>query len=72
MQTGLPVLLALTYPGVKTILGREGSGIGGTLTDVNRWSVLAPLATMFVTGVINMTFVGPMTTSIMKERKHQG
>jgi len=71
MQTGLPVILALTYPGVRTALGTATNGISGTLVEANRWSVLAPLATIFVAGIINMAYVGPATTRIMKERKHQ-
>lgn len=73
MQTGLPVLLALTYPGIRTVLGgTTASSFTGTFAEENRWSVLAPLATMFITGVINVAYVGPATTRIMKERKHQG
>lgn len=64
-------MLALTYPGVKSPHGAV-SGLGGTMAEVNRWSVLAPLATIFVTSLINMVVIGPATTSIMKERKHQG
>jgi hypothetical protein len=71
MQTALPVVLALTYPGVKSPLG-TASGLQGTFAEVNRWSVLLPLATMFVTGLANFAFIGPATTNIMKERKHQG
>jgi len=71
LQTGLPVLLALTYPGAKTLLG-TASGLNGTFADVNRWSVLIPIAGMFATGLANMLWIGPATTRIMKERKHQG
>jgi hypothetical protein len=68
MQTALPVVLALTYPGSSSPLG-TGSGI---LAEGNRWSVIVPLATMFVTSLANLAFIGPATTNIMKERKHQG
>ena len=34
-------------------------------------SVFLPLATIFVTGLANLVFLGPATTKIMKERKHQ-
>ena len=71
MQTALPVVLALTYPGSKTSLGTP-SGLGGTFAEGNRWSVLLPLATMFITSLANLAFIGPATTNIMKERKHQG
>jgi hypothetical protein len=33
---------------------------------------MTPLLTMFVTGLANLMAVGPATTKIMKERKHQG
>jgi hypothetical protein len=71
MQTVLPVILALTYPGSRSPLG-TASGIQGTFADVNKWSVLIPLGTMFVAGLTNMLFIGPATTKIMKARKHQG
>ncbi|CAD6442857.1 209ed46b-7599-4741-b4be-838acc39bfe4 [Sclerotinia trifoliorum] len=70
IQTALPAVLAITYPGSHTHLGTV-SGISGTLAEVNRWSVLVPLATMFVTGLANMVVIGPATTRLMKERKHQ-
>jgi hypothetical protein len=71
IQTALPVVLALTYPGGKTPLGTP-SGIQGTFAEVNRWGVLVPLATMFVTSLANLVLIGPATTNIMKERKYQG
>jgi len=67
LQTALPAFLALTYPGSSTI----PSGLQGTFAEVNRWSVLVPLATIFVTSLTNMAFIGPATTKIMRERKHQ-
>ena len=30
-----------------------------------------PLATIFVTSLVNLVYVGPTTTKVMKERKHQ-
>lgn len=68
MQTAVPVFLALTYPSA----GSTPSGIQGTLAEPNRWTVLAPLATMFITGVANMAFIRPAIENIMKERKLQG
>ncbi|KAH6668031.1 hypothetical protein B0J14DRAFT_176910 [Halenospora varia] len=70
MQTALPAVLALTYPGSASPLG-TASSLSGVLADSNRWSVLVPLATMFVGGLINMVYVGPATTKIMRERKVQ-
>ncbi len=70
LQTALPVLLALTYPGSKTL--GTSSGLRGTLANVNKWSVLVPLSTMFLTSVANLLFIGPTTTKIMRDRKFQG
>lgn len=72
MQTALPVLLALTFPGSSTPIGRTASGLGGVMHEKNRWSVLVPLVAMFVPAVLNLLVVGPATTGIMRERKHQG
>ena|SRR5438045_1251230 len=68
MQTALPALLALTYPGSKS----TASGLSGTFAKVNRWSVLAPILTIFVFGLANLAFIGPATSRIMQERKRQG
>ena len=68
IQTVLPVVLALTYPGTPG----APSSLSGTFAEPNRWSVLVPVATMFVTSFFNMTIIGPATTRVMKERKHQG
>ncbi|TVY18688.1 hypothetical protein LARI1_G002902 [Lachnellula arida] len=64
------VVLALTYPGSRNPLG-PSSSLSGTLAESNRWSVLAPLATVFVGGLVNLVYVGPATTRIMRERKVQ-
>jgi hypothetical protein len=71
IQTALPVVLALTCPGSRTLLC-AASGFSGASAEVNRWSVLAPLATIFVTSVANLLFLGPATTRVMRERKVQG
>lgn len=70
LQSALPVVLALTYPASRTPLGTVG-GLIGVLADVNRWTVLVPLATMFVTSVVNLVLIGPATTKIMRDRKVQ-
>ncbi len=72
MQTALPVVLALTFPGTFVAGGRTDSGFGGTMQEKNRYSVLIPLGTMFLTGLVNLIYFGPATTSVMRERKHQG
>lgn len=72
MQTALPAILALTFPGQSTVLGRSASGYKGVLLDENRYSVLTPIAIMFITALSNLVYFGPTTTRIMRERKHQG
>jgi len=73
LQTALPVVLALTYPGSHQTLASSSipSGLGGVLAESNRVSVLLPLTTIFATSVANLLLVGPATTKIMRERKHQ-
>ncbi|KAI4204140.1 MAG: hypothetical protein LQ350_001331 [Teloschistes chrysophthalmus] len=85
LQTALPVLLALTYPASSTSAkskllgsslgggGRVGgaNGFSGVFASENRWSVLLPIATVFGINLLNLTYVGPATTRIMRERKHQ-
>lgn len=68
MQTALPVVLALTYPGSLT----TESGIAGVLDESVRSSVLIPIASVFVTGLANLAVVGPATTKCMDQRKLQG
>lgn len=70
MSTALSVILPITYPGGG--LAGPPSGVAGVLAEGNRWKVLVPLATMFVTNLVNTVYLGPVTTRIMKERKHQG
>lgn len=77
MQTALPALLALTWPGDKVAsLGgedmRSKAGFAGLLEDTNRWTALIPIAVMFGTSLLNLVLLGPATTKVMKERKHQG
>ncbi|MCJ1261899.1 hypothetical protein MMC22_001768 [Lobaria immixta] len=71
LQSALPVFLALTYPGIKSPLGLAPSGIGGFFAENNRYSVLTPLVTIFAINVANLVVLGPATTKIMRERKHQ-
>lgn len=70
IQTALPVVLALTFPG-SPILG-VSSGISGLLDVSSRKDSLLPIATMFLTGALNLTFLMPLTMKIMKERRGQG
>ncbi|KAL9625843.1 MAG: hypothetical protein Q9160_000163 [Pyrenula sp. 1 TL-2023] len=72
MQTALPVVLALTYPGERSATGTTNLGPLGVLADSNRFGVLLPLLTIFATSAANLAIVGPATTNCMRERKHQG
>ena len=70
MQTAIPALLALTFPG-NALLGIKG-GIGGLVDAPNKWSSLVPIATMFVSGLVNLAVLLPATVKTMKDRHGQG
>jgi hypothetical protein len=78
LQTALPVLLAITWPGEKLAgatgvgLVRKNAGWRGLLEADNLWTGLVPVAIMFGTALLNLVVLGPATTKVMKERKHQG
>jgi hypothetical protein len=76
LQSVLPATLALTWPGSSSagsgMLATSPAGISGVLHASNRWTVLAPLATMFVTGLLNLVVLLPATTGYMAERRAQG
>ncbi|KAG5977510.1 hypothetical protein E4U55_006739 [Claviceps digitariae] len=69
MQTAIPVVLALTFPG-NPLLG-VSSGPSGLLETSSRWESLAPIATMFVSGLLNLVVVLPATNKVIKERRGQ-
>jgi len=69
LQTTLPVLVALTFPGEKTALGSTSSSLAGVLAEENRFSALVPLVTMFVTGLLNLAVIGPKTVKIIQDRQ---
>jgi hypothetical protein len=76
-QTALPVVLALTWPGerlasVGGAVARQNAGYKGLFADENFWIALTPIALMFGTSLLNLVWLGPATTKVMKERKHQG
>lgn len=68
MQTILPVIVALTYPGSRI----AASGIRGVLDEYNRWSVLLPLGTACLTGLVNWAYFLPVTNAITAKRRQQG
>ncbi|KAK4137277.1 hypothetical protein BT67DRAFT_453643 [Trichocladium antarcticum] len=70
MQTALPAVLAVTYPGSRNPFGPAG-GVAGVLDPANRWSVLVPLAGAFLCALANLAVVGPATTAVMHERRQQ-
>ncbi|KAJ5492598.1 hypothetical protein N7539_001344 [Penicillium diatomitis] len=67
MQTALPIVVALTA-------SRQGQALGlpGLLAPENRMNTLLPMATVAITGLINMFVLRPLTVKTMRERKHQG
>lgn len=73
LQTAAPVLLALTYPARKLLDAKlTSSGVMGVLERENRWTVLAPLAAAFVTGLVNLVYLLPETNKITAKRRAQG
>jgi hypothetical protein len=65
LQTVTPGLMAITYPGGwRALLPNQ---------HVLRTDRLAAslITTMLVTGLVNLAYVGPQTTEIMRLRKHQ-
>ncbi|KAF2172561.1 hypothetical protein M409DRAFT_50236 [Zasmidium cellare ATCC 36951] len=74
-HTVLPLVLAFTWPGEKIVSAggvvRKNDGVYGLLEGENRWIALAPIAAMFATSLLNLVVLGPATTKVMKERKHQ-
>ncbi|ETI21784.1 hypothetical protein G647_05853 [Cladophialophora carrionii CBS 160.54] len=71
MQTALPVVLALTFPAERTAISTRPGSLSGVLDAENRLQVLTPLATMLISGLLNVVYLGPATTKCMRERKHQ-
>ncbi|KAJ5165724.1 uncharacterized protein N7500_007554 [Penicillium coprophilum] len=66
LQTALPVVVALTASHGGQVLG-----LSGLTAPKNRFDTLLPMATVAVTGLVNMFVLLPMTRNVMRERKHQ-
>ncbi|KAJ5439393.1 uncharacterized protein N7458_010391 [Penicillium daleae] len=66
MQTALPVVVALTAS-----RGGQALGLSGLVAPENRYNTLLPMATVAITGLINMFVLRPLTVKTMRERKHQ-
>ncbi|KAI0202226.1 hypothetical protein F4808DRAFT_459227 [Astrocystis sublimbata] len=74
IQTIAPVVLALTYPGRAGRFGRVQAlplGIRGVLHPTNRWMVLVPLTTAFVTGLVNWVYFLPETNKVTALRRQR-
>ena len=52
--------------------GGQALGLSGLMAPENRYSILLPMATVAITGLLNQVVLRPLTTKIMRERKHQG
>ena len=70
IQTAVPVILALTYP--SNALFGVPAGVAGVLHETGRWTSLAPLSTIFITGLVNLVVLLPLVNKVMKERRGQG
>lgn len=70
IQAAAPVILGLTFPG-NTLLGIS-SGVNGLLDESSRWGSLLPIATIFVSGLLNLVVLLPASREVMKQRQGQG
>ncbi|TEA15540.1 putative mitochondrial outer membrane protein [Colletotrichum sidae] len=71
IQTALPAVMALTFPGSASPFGVQESSISGLVDESNRWGSLLPIATMFVTGLANLLVILPKTQKVMAARYAQ-
>ncbi len=70
LQVALPAILALTFPG-STLLATP-NGISTLFHESNRWGSLVPIATMFLSGALNLVVLLPASKEVMKQRQGQG
>lgn len=70
LQTVLPGVLALTFPG-NTLIGLS-NGPAGLVSEFARYHSLLPITLMAVTGALNLTVLLPLTMDVMKQRRGQG
>jgi hypothetical protein len=70
LQTVLPGVLALTYPG-NTLIGLS-NGPAGLVSEFARWHSLLPISIMALTGAVNLLVFLPLTVEVMKQRRGQG
>ncbi|KLO89743.1 uncharacterized protein LW93_1804 [Fusarium fujikuroi] len=69
LQTALPGVLALTYPG-NTLIGLS-NGPAGLVSEFARWHSLLPISVMAFTGAVNLLVFLPLTVEVMKQRRGQ-
>jgi hypothetical protein len=70
LQTAIPVVLALTFPG-NTLLG-VSTGVSGLLDESHRLGSLLPITTAFLSGFVNFVVLLPTVNKVMKQRQGQG
>ncbi|KAM0346459.1 hypothetical protein ACHAPU_005524 [Fusarium lateritium] len=69
LQTVLPGVLALTFPG-NSLIGLA-NGPAGLVSEFARYHSLLPITLMAVTGALNLTVLLPLTMDVMKQRRGQ-
>jgi hypothetical protein len=71
LQTLAPLAMWLTYPR-SLVSAFTNTSTSNTLTAASNDKLNAYLiSTMFVTALLNLIYVGPQTTEVMRLRKHQ-
>lgn len=72
LQTVLPAVMALTYPGERSFVSTGPSSLAGVFAEGHRATTLLPILTVFLGGLTNALFLRPATARVMQQRKHQG
>ncbi|KAL1990604.1 hypothetical protein VTN49DRAFT_6443 [Thermomyces lanuginosus] len=67
LQSALPVVLALTFPGRPSSPG----SLSGVLLEENRFTVLLPISLTLVSGLTNLLYLTPLVQETMKQRWRQ-
>ncbi|KAK2734273.1 hypothetical protein FQN57_001735 [Myotisia sp. PD_48] len=71
LQTALPFVLAITYPGERTIANSVPKGVVGLLAEDNRVTTLLPILATFLSGLTNSLILRPATARVKRQREHQ-
>ncbi|KAI5287252.1 hypothetical protein KEM52_001681, partial [Ascosphaera acerosa] len=72
MTTALPVVVALTFPGLKTAVSTVAPSLAGVLDESVRCGTLVPLATVFFTSLTNLVCFLPRAKEIKAQRAKLG